>query len=211
MQMARQLPVDYGKGAFERGTGPYIGSQDHIYENPIGMVSGQAARILGELGTKIEGGARPAEIQDRVRTVQSNLVAILGPSVRAPGSQSNYELQQIEAQAGALARSTGVEDYNRRIDDLENSVSLFLTRFADPVKLMRTKAGPRSENAPETVEHGRSGFGSPAAIAGYTAAIKNMLPAAPAQPTMRGLDNSMLPIQEQGKRDKLRRAMMGMQ
>jgi hypothetical protein len=209
LQEARQLPVDFGKGAFERGTGPYVGSAEHIYENPLGMISGQIGRGLGEIKSAIEGGARPAEVQDRVRTVQSNLVAILGPSVRAPGAQSNYELQQIEAQAGALARSTGTEDYNRRLDALEKNVGTFLTRFADPVKLMHTVAGPRSPNAPDTVEGGQSGLASPAAVAGYTAALKNMLSrSAPAQPTMRGMD-AMLPIQEQGKRDKLKRAMMG--
>lgn len=216
LQEARQLPVDFGERAFERGTGPYIGSPgQHIYENPLGMIGGQIASGIGDIKSAIEGGARPAEVQDRVRTVQSNLVAILGPSVRAPGAQSNYELQQIEAQAGALARSTGVADYNRRLDALEKNVGTFLTRFADPIKLVHTVAGQRSDNAPETVEGGQSGLASPAAIAGYSAAIKNMLPSAvggypsaPAQPTMRGLD-SMLPIQEQGKRDKLKRAMMG--
>lgn len=218
IQMARQLPVDYGKEAFERGTGPYISSNEHFYENPLGMLGGQVARGVGELKTAIEGGSPPSVVQDRVKTVQSNLVAILGPSVRAPGAQSNYELQQIEAQAGALARARGVEDYNTRLDDLEKSVSLFLTRFADPVKIMRTVAGPRSANAPETVEAGRTGLASiPASgvSAGTIAALRNMLPsaaggypAAPAQPTMRGMD-AMLPIQEQGKRDKLKRVMMG--
>jgi hypothetical protein len=211
IQMARQLPVDYGKEAFERGTGPYISSNEHFYENPLGMLGGQVARGVGELKTAIEGGSPPSVVQDRVKTVQSNLVAILGPSVRAPGAQSNYELQQIEAQAGALARARGVEDYNTRLDDLEKSVSLFLTRFADPVKIMRTVAGPRSANAPETVEAGRTGLASiPASgvSAGTIAALRNMVSPSAPQPTMRGMD-AMLPIQEQGKRDKLKRAMMG--
>jgi hypothetical protein len=220
LNQARQFPVDFGKQAFERGTGTYIGQQTPIWENFLGGVFGQVGQGVSEVRSMIEGGARPGQIQDALKGVQANMTALLGPMMRGPGSQSNYEVQQIESAIGALAKSTSVEDFNARLDRLETSVEALITRHGDPVKIMHTMAGPRSPNAPETAEAASERMNKEDAEkrAGTIAGVRALLPE-----MLGGYPKAAAPIEAPGpdyinrtrkgdmdeRKAALRRAMLG--
>lgn len=157
-----RMPLDFGKQAMERAIGPWSAtdpnpaSQAGIWGTGISVdnLGRNIARGVGEVSAKMEGGASPTEVRDRIETVTKNLAAVMKPLVRAPGegAWSDKDQANLEAQIGMLTRARTVEEYERRLNDIrENLDKVF--------KLRVPQAGDvkRSANAPITAEEDVTG------------------------------------------------------
>ncbi|MFM9850138.1 MAG: hypothetical protein ACKVP3_23650 [Hyphomicrobiaceae bacterium] len=158
-----RLPMDFGKQALERAIGPWSAtdpnpaSQAGIWGTGISVdnLGRNIARGIGEVSAKMEGGAAPTEVRDRIETVTKNLAAVMKPLVRAPGegAWSDKDQANLEAQIGMLTRARSAEEYERRLSDIRENISKVF-------KLQVPKAGEvtRSANAPITAEDDVTGI-----------------------------------------------------
>lgn len=207
-----QVPHEYGRQATERAIGPYSGA--NINENEGGWVGSivnavptAVAKLRGEVAAMYEGGAPPSEVRRRIEGDTQVLVNIMKPFIRqkGEGSQSNYELQQLQQSIGQVIQSRTVEEYNRGIEDLRHRIGGMIGQEVAPVKEQK-----RSAASPKHAEEITTGMESmmdviPDGSVAKTAIEKLLygglgIPARPLQP--------QAPSTGDPQRDALLRALM---
>lgn len=159
------MPGEFGTEAFERAVGPLSASasQDSdpqggfwgtgVSANSLGQM---VARGIGEAKAVLFGGAAPTEVRDRIETSMKNLAAVMKPLVRKPGegAWSDKDQDNLEKQIGGLTRARSVEEYRRRLNDLEENMQKI---FQVPVKASK-ELPVRSASAPKTAEEEQTAF-----------------------------------------------------
>jgi hypothetical protein len=152
LEQLKRFPTEFGKEAFERSIGPWqatdgdSGTPGSMVGAAMNYIPQQIARGVAELKAAVGGGAAPTEVRDRIETATLNLAAVMKPLIRKPGegAWSDKDQANLEKQIGQLTRSRSVEEYNRRLNDIQENVSkIFQVPTAAPRDL------PRSANAPE--------------------------------------------------------------
>lgn len=153
IEQLMRLPLDFGKQATERAIGPWSATNPNpdsaagIWGTGIsvGNLGQMIARGYGEAATMVEGGATPTEVRDRIETVTKNLAAVMKPLIRAPGegAWSDKDQANLEAQIGMLTRSRTVEEYNRRLADIQENVGkVFRLNVPTPGTVTRRPDAP---------------------------------------------------------------------
>lgn len=163
---ARAIPTDYGREAFERATGKFTGGTLDE-QGPAGMgsalisagraVVGAIPNAVAEARAAVNGGARPGEVQDALAQLQTDLLSALRPYAKGSGSESDKDTQILKDLVGNLAKSNGVEDFDRRLDRVLATAERITMRNASPDALRNVKRDEmgggegltRSANAPE--------------------------------------------------------------
>lgn len=157
LEQLTRFPGEFGKEAFERALGPLSANDPNpesatgIFGSGISVPSAlrMGAHAIGELKTAAFGGAAPTEVRDRIETATKNLAAVMKPMIRKPGegAWSDKDQANLEAQLGTLTRSRSVEEYSRRLADIQDNIrQIFLINAQSP------RAPTRSPNAPLTAE-----------------------------------------------------------
>lgn len=134
-----QLPGNFNQGDFERAIGPWAATSPDsgTWGSTVGAVLNyipqQAARAAGELDAAINGGTAPTEVRDRIEAKLKNIAAVMKPLIRAPGegAWSDKDQANLEGQLGNLARARSLDEYNRRLGDIKNSMEQI---FGMPMK-----------------------------------------------------------------------------
>jgi hypothetical protein len=131
IERLRGLPKEFGRAPFERALGPLSAddattSGGGAWGTGISLSGGlqQLARGKAELMAEYEGGATPTEVRDRLNTTVKNIAAVMKPMVRKPGegAWTDKDQENLEAQIGKLDRSRSLEEYMRRINDIEENM-----------------------------------------------------------------------------------------
>jgi GH24 family phage-related lysozyme (muramidase) len=155
LNTAAAYPERFGKFAFERGLGPYVGaniagSEDRSWNvNPvdfIGKIAGQAGNALSHL---TEGGASPAEVQAMVGGLQSELGQMIRKAngMSAKEGDSNVELQNFLRMVGQLGTSTSQEDYQRRLADVNERFARMMGQEVRPISAEPVRPDQRADTA----------------------------------------------------------------
>jgi hypothetical protein len=206
INQAAGLPERFGKFAFERALGPVVGAEASgaapptIHGDPVGYVSNQIAKIGGMLSQKTEGGASDAEVQAAVGGLQAELGQMIRKAngMSAREGDSNVELQNFLKMVGQLPTSTSVEDYNRRLFDVNQRFARLMGQKASDISPMKYEGAQKAEPAVTLQER----------LARAVAKLmpsKQPLPERYGQPALPQLEEPT----EQAMRERLLRAMQG--
>jgi hypothetical protein len=171
LNTAASYPERYGKFAFERAVGPYIGrnlsgEDDKSWSiNPVAWLG----RGVGEAGSAMshltEGGAGPSEIQSMVGGLQSELGQMIRKAngMSAKEGDSNVELQNFLRMVGQLGTSTSVEDYQRRLMDVNQRFARMMNQEVRDLQPAAIRPDQRAETAVPLHQQGleKLGMSSP--------------------------------------------------
>ena len=140
VERLRQFPKEFGRDALENALGPWSGevppdSKPGLWGTGLSLdaIGQLMSRTWDEVYAGVTGVSAPTEVRDRINATVKNLAAVMKPLVRKPGEGvwTDKDQENLEAQIGKIDRSRTLEEYMRRVRDIEENVSKV---FRIPIK-----------------------------------------------------------------------------